>query len=158
MSYLPIFFNLEDKKILVIGGGKAALQKIKGLIPFTKAITVVAPQILPQIKEFNIHCLIQAYNPNLLTSFQLIFACTNNATLNQEIKNEAQTNKILVQAVGQKQSDFISPATFSTNDITFALSSQRKALKKTVLYRDQLKHLFEQKNFQQQFKNSISTL
>ena len=32
MAYFPMYINLENKKVIVIGGGKAALRKINSLL------------------------------------------------------------------------------------------------------------------------------
>lgn len=34
MAYFPMFINLENKKVIVLGGGKTALRKINSLIKF----------------------------------------------------------------------------------------------------------------------------
>ena len=34
MAYFPMYINLENKKVIVIGGGKAALRKINSLLYF----------------------------------------------------------------------------------------------------------------------------
>ncbi len=39
MSYFPIYLNLEDKKILLVGGGSIALEKLNKLLEFTRNIT-----------------------------------------------------------------------------------------------------------------------
>ena len=35
MAYFPMFINLENKKVIVLGGGKTALRKINSLISLT---------------------------------------------------------------------------------------------------------------------------
>jgi len=45
MSYFPAFLKLTDKKILIVGGGKIAFEKLAHLLDFTTDITVVAPQL-----------------------------------------------------------------------------------------------------------------
>lgn len=52
MPWFPIFIDLEDKPVLIVGGGAVALRKLKKLSPYGAALTVVAPQILPGIADF----------------------------------------------------------------------------------------------------------
>ena len=50
MAYFPMFINLENKKVIVLGGGKTALRKINSLIKFDCKIAVIAPRICDEIK------------------------------------------------------------------------------------------------------------
>ena len=45
MPLFPLFIDLSEKKVLVVGGGDVATRKVKSLLPFTKKITVVAPKV-----------------------------------------------------------------------------------------------------------------
>lgn len=51
MAYFPMFVNLEEKRILVVGGGMVAFRKVQKLMPYGGKITVVAPEILAEIVE-----------------------------------------------------------------------------------------------------------
>ena len=51
MAYFPMFIDIEKKKCLVAGGGTVALRKVRVLLDFGAQITVVAPQIDPQILQ-----------------------------------------------------------------------------------------------------------
>ena len=55
MAYFPFYIDIENKKILVVGGGTVALRKIEKLMPFSPDITVVAPKICDEIKLSLIH-------------------------------------------------------------------------------------------------------
>lgn len=45
MAYFPIYVNLEQKRILIVGGGRVALRKVKVLLEYGPKILVVAPEI-----------------------------------------------------------------------------------------------------------------
>jgi len=51
MIHFPMFVELKDKRILIVGGGPVAAGKIKKLLPFGGNITVVAPEICQEIEE-----------------------------------------------------------------------------------------------------------
>ena len=42
--FFPMFVDLSDKKIVVVGGGNIATRRIKTLLQFTRNITAVAPK------------------------------------------------------------------------------------------------------------------
>lgn len=48
----PIYLSLEDKPCLVVGGGRVALRKVKGLLEAGATITVVSPQSEPELLDF----------------------------------------------------------------------------------------------------------
>ena len=49
--FLPIVLSLSLQKILIVGGGRVALQKLKTLLKFNCAITVVAAETHYLIKK-----------------------------------------------------------------------------------------------------------
>ena len=53
MAYFPMFVQLKKKKCLVIGGGKIALRKIEVLKDFEADITVIAPEMITQIRQID---------------------------------------------------------------------------------------------------------
>ena len=50
MPCFPMFVDLKGKRILVLGGGKVALRKVKKLQPFGGKINVVAPRVEPELE------------------------------------------------------------------------------------------------------------
>ena len=49
MNYFPVFFDLTGQKVLVVGGGDVALRKISLLERTSALITVVAPDVAPEL-------------------------------------------------------------------------------------------------------------
>jgi uroporphyrin-III C-methyltransferase / precorrin-2 dehydrogenase / sirohydrochlorin ferrochelatase len=47
--HYPVFLDLRDRPVAVIGGGKVAASKIKGLLDAGAKVTVIAPRIDPSI-------------------------------------------------------------------------------------------------------------
>ena len=53
MPCFPMFVDLKGKRILVLGGGKVALRKVKKLLPFGGKITVAAPRVEPELEAIS---------------------------------------------------------------------------------------------------------
>lgn len=53
VPWFPMFVDLSEKRVLVIGGGNVALRKTRTLMRFCTRIRVVAPEILPAFYELN---------------------------------------------------------------------------------------------------------
>lgn len=49
--YFPVFIDLSEKKIVVIGGGRIALRRVNTLLLFANDITVIAPEIMGEIHQ-----------------------------------------------------------------------------------------------------------
>ncbi|MHB8232845.1 MAG: precorrin-2 dehydrogenase/sirohydrochlorin ferrochelatase family protein [bacterium] len=52
MKYYPINLNIYGKKVLVIGGGAVAARKVERLVERGADITVISPEISPEIAGF----------------------------------------------------------------------------------------------------------
>ena len=141
-KFLPISLDITDKKILVIGGGRIALQKIRILQQFTSLITVLAPEITGDLEDMReITCIKEQYAPEFLDGYFLVYACTNNHDLNRQIFEDAKKRRILVNVVDNPElSDFVSPAIALFPDgMTIAVGSNGKNPGKSIEWRNKLK-------------------
>src|SRR3989338_3337090 len=124
MSYIPISLNLNGQKIVVIGGGKVALQKLFTILLYSKEVKVVAPDILQEVKGLDINIVEKEYEPEDLDGCQIVYVCTNKKELNSRIRLEAKKRGLLVNvADSPKECDFISPAIYKEGEISIAVSS-----------------------------------
>jgi len=51
MKYYPIYLNLKNRRVLIVGAGTVAYQKIPALLDSQARIRVVAPKALAEIKD-----------------------------------------------------------------------------------------------------------
>ena len=52
MNYFPAFIKLEHTKILIVGGGKIATEKMGHMLDFTDNITVISPKLSSQMRDY----------------------------------------------------------------------------------------------------------
>lgn len=64
MAYFPFYIDIENKNILVVGGGTVALRKIEKLSHFKPSITVVSPKICREILKFNVKAVEREFDDN----------------------------------------------------------------------------------------------
>lgn len=143
-KYLPVLLDISNKNILLIGGGRIATQKLSALLMFTDKITILAIEICEDIQQTGFKQLVKEYQTNDLYDYSIVYACTNNRILNALIKSDAAKLGILVNVVDDPAlCDFISPAVFKKDYMTVAVSSNGINVKKTIEWRDKIKHLIE---------------
>lgn len=140
MKFLPVSLNISGKKILIVGGGSVALQKINGLMRFTKNIIVVAPVICDAIKRRALLYREKPYSRKALRGVSIVYACTNDKKLNAAVSSAARKKGIMTNAADDPENcDFISPAIYKKGRMSVAVSSDGKNVKKSIAWRDKIK-------------------
>ena len=109
--WFPLFINLENKKVLVIGGGKVAAKKIEKILEYGADITVVTENVVEEklLKLENIKIENNQKIENdkakiekLVKGYFLVIAATDNEELNENIANVCDSNGMLINNVYSK--------------------------------------------------------
>ena len=58
LRYFPIFFDLDGRDVLIVGGGEKALQKLRLLAKTTARLRIVAPDVSEDIAAAAVPTLI----------------------------------------------------------------------------------------------------
>lgn len=125
MAYFPMFVNLENKKVIVLGGGKTALRKINSLVKFDCKIAVIAPRICDEIKNIsgiNVH----ESNMSLdtLDSADIVIAATNRDDVNTKIGKYCRQHGIEVNVADNKEvSTFLFPGIVMRDDLVVGVTT-----------------------------------
>ena len=128
MAYFPAFLKLDNCKILVIGGGNIASEKIKKLLDFTKEITIIAPKISDSVKTIidnnNLEFKQRSYNKGDIKGFFIVVVAVDDISLQKEIYNECQNYNILCNSVDSVEyCNFIFPSYTKKGVLTVAFST-----------------------------------
>lgn len=125
MSYFPMFIELKDRRCLVAGGGRIALHKIKILMDFGAVVTVVSPDILPEIRQMELESYRQKrFHPSDLDGQQLVIAATDDEEENHRIAQVCRDRNLPVNAVDQiEDCSFIFPSYIKKGEVVAAFSS-----------------------------------
>ncbi|MCQ2501963.1 MAG: bifunctional precorrin-2 dehydrogenase/sirohydrochlorin ferrochelatase, partial [Lachnospiraceae bacterium] len=88
-KYFPIFIDLSDKKVVVVGAGKIGSRRIRTLVDFTDHLTVIAEKAEPDIalmaEEGLLEWKQQPYERELILDADMVLACTDDPELNSGI-------------------------------------------------------------------------
>jgi precorrin-2 dehydrogenase len=128
MPLYPIFLKLEGRKVLVVGGGLIAEQKIEGVLRSATDVTVVSPQITPRIRlwahQGRIKYIALQFQPGMARGYFLVIAATDSEPVNRAVYGEARESGALSNAVDDPgYCDFYAPAVVSRGEFQIAIST-----------------------------------
>jgi uroporphyrin-III C-methyltransferase/precorrin-2 dehydrogenase/sirohydrochlorin ferrochelatase len=149
MDYLPIFCRLDNKPVLLVGGGEVAERKARLLLDAGAQLTVVAPDLDPELAELaangTIEWLAGEFAPEQLTGKWLVVAATDRREVNALVYQSANMARIFANVVDDpKRSSFIMPSIIDRSPLMVAISSGGKAPVLARLQREKLEALLPQ--------------
>ena len=95
-KFLPISIDISDRKILIIGGGQCALKKIRILQRSGAQLEVVAKNIIDEVYATGVVCFRKKYEKSDLKGYLMLYSCTNNEALEQQIVQDGREAGVLV--------------------------------------------------------------
>lgn len=126
MAWFPFFTELSGREGLIVGGGTVALRKIRKLLPFGPRLTVVAPEIQPQIREISGLTLLECpFQPeDMKNNLAFVIAATDDSEENHAIAAACRERKIPVNVVDDpKACTFLFPALVHRGKLTVGIST-----------------------------------
>jgi len=128
MAYFPMYMDMQNLKVLVVGGGYIATEKLEKLVDFTKEITVIALKLEEDARRLideNALTLYQrAYKAGDIEGFDIVIVATDTVELHKAVYEESRGSRILVNSVDNTDyCDFIFPSYVQKGDLTIAFST-----------------------------------
>jgi precorrin-2 dehydrogenase/sirohydrochlorin ferrochelatase len=123
--YYPVFLNLRDRRVVVVGGGKVAERKLFALLRAGADLTVISPEITRKIdierKKGGIRHIRRQYRKGDLRGTFLVIAATDSPAINERISRDAPC---LVNVVDTPHlCNFIVPSVMKRGAMTIAIST-----------------------------------
>jgi precorrin-2 dehydrogenase/sirohydrochlorin ferrochelatase len=123
----PIFLDLREKNVLIIGGGNVGTRKAKSLLDAGANVTVISPTFSAELSALApIKKITSAYDSKHLhlEKWTLIFAATTVRAINAQIALDAGNENILCCRCDiAQEGDFISAAVERVGGVTLAIST-----------------------------------
>jgi uroporphyrin-III C-methyltransferase/precorrin-2 dehydrogenase/sirohydrochlorin ferrochelatase len=128
MHYFPAFFDLSAQKVLIVGGGEVALRKLALLMRAGAKVTLVAPEVLPEIVERaaagKISLVQREFVPGDLDGARLVIVATSRRAVNRWIAALSEARGVPVNVVDDREaSRFIVPALIDRDPVLVAIST-----------------------------------
>jgi precorrin-2 dehydrogenase/sirohydrochlorin ferrochelatase len=124
LKHYPIFLDLKDRPVLVVGAGKVALRKTRGLLEAGARITVVAPEWEPEFHSLPVRMVPRRFRASDLAGVMLVFAATDDRLANHRIAIAAKGKGVFANiADSAEECDFVVPARLQRNGVQIAVST-----------------------------------
>jgi uroporphyrin-III C-methyltransferase / precorrin-2 dehydrogenase / sirohydrochlorin ferrochelatase len=127
MRYFPIFFDLEGRRVVVVGGGEEALRKVRLLLKTNARIFVVAPQLHDDLAaEPRVEWLAKSFAAAQLDGAALVYAAE--PAINELVSAEARTRGIPVNVIDVAEiSTFLTPSIVDRDPVVVAIGTEGTA-------------------------------
>jgi uroporphyrin-III C-methyltransferase / precorrin-2 dehydrogenase / sirohydrochlorin ferrochelatase len=127
MRYFPIFVDLQNARVVVVGGGEEALRKVRLLLKSQARIDVIAPELHEELAaNSRVNWLAKTYEAALLDGATLVYSA--DAELNARVSVDAKVRGIHVNAVDQADiSTFIVPSIVDRDPVVIAIGTEGTA-------------------------------
>jgi len=123
-----MYMDMDGLRVLLVGGGAIATEKLEKLLDFTKEITVIAQELSLECQTLiSDHCLTlyqRAYCEGDIEGFDMVIVATDTVALHRAIYEESRGRRILVNSVDDTTyCDFIFPSYIKRGDLTVSFST-----------------------------------
>ncbi|MBN8253151.1 precorrin-2 dehydrogenase [Priestia flexa] len=122
-----VTLNLEGKTILIVGGGKVAVRRIRKLLEHKAEIIVVSPHVDDEIHEWDKQGKIKVKKRCLekkdLTHVFLVVVATNQLDALDIVEKEKSEHQLINMASAHTKGNVYIPASFSRGDLSVAVST-----------------------------------
>lgn len=128
MGYYPIFVEMSGRRVLLVGGGHVALEKIGKLVNAGALVTVASPELIPAVQTFidsgEAVWLARPYTSGDTEGFEMVMVATDDGAVNAAVAAEARAAGIWVNAADDVANcDFILPSLAQRGRIAIAAST-----------------------------------
>jgi uroporphyrin-III C-methyltransferase/precorrin-2 dehydrogenase/sirohydrochlorin ferrochelatase len=134
----PVFLKLRGRRVLLVGGGPVARGKLAGLLEAGARVTVVAPEVRPEIEAADVTVVPRAFTPADLDGAWLVVAAAPPA-VNRAVAAAAEDRGVFVNAVDDPApASAYTGGVFRRGGITIAVSTEGRAPALAGLLREAL--------------------
>jgi precorrin-2 dehydrogenase / sirohydrochlorin ferrochelatase len=142
LKHYPIFLDLQDRPVLVVGAGNIALRKTRGLLEAGARVTVVAPDWEPEFEELPVRLVRRRFRATDLTGAMLVFAATDDRLANHRVGIAAKGTGVFANiADSAGECDFVVPARLHRAGIQIAISTGGESPRVSAELRKKLEEL-----------------
>ena len=144
----PVMLGLEGKVVVIVGGGKVAERKVRGLLESGARVVVVSPEATEELQRLSsvgkIKWAQRPFLPEDLQEAFMIFAATDDKDLNQLVRVSAEPHQLVTVVDDPNGSDFHLPSSFQRGRLSIAVSTGGASPMLAKKIREQLEQEFDE--------------
>jgi precorrin-2 dehydrogenase/sirohydrochlorin ferrochelatase len=125
----PVNLDLAGRRVLVVGGGEVAARKVAGLLRAGAAVTVVAPDAVPEIaQDPDVRWHQRPYRRGEVASYRLAITATDDPAVNRQVARDGDAANVLVNSADDPANcSFILPAVVRRGDLQLTVSTNGRS-------------------------------
>jgi precorrin-2 dehydrogenase/sirohydrochlorin ferrochelatase len=124
VSYYMACLDLRGRECLVVGGGRVATEKVRGLLAAGASVTVVAPDVDGELDALEVRIVRRPFLRSDVVARFLVIAATNRRAVNAAVSEAAAELSTLCNVADDPElCSFILPAVTRHDPIVVAVSS-----------------------------------
>jgi precorrin-2 dehydrogenase/sirohydrochlorin ferrochelatase len=130
--YYPIYIDIEDHNVLIIGGGNVCARKAETMMKYGARVTIVSPECTDEIEQWAAQKALsirrKTYEEKDLEGASIVIASTDDPCINARVARDCRRRKIPVNVVDVTHlCEFIVPAIVEKGSIQIAVSTGGKS-------------------------------
>jgi cobalt-precorrin 5A hydrolase/precorrin-3B C17-methyltransferase len=135
--------GMTGRQAVVVGGGAVGQRKVQGVLAAGMAVKLISPEATPQLQAWTeagrIGWVRRPYQPGDVVGAYLVFAATNQRTVNAQIAQEAADLGLLCNVADQPaEGNFHVPAVHRRTGLVVSVSSTGESPRRAQKVRDQI--------------------
>jgi sulfate adenylyltransferase len=137
-ALFPVFLKLSGRRVVVVGAGPVAASKIKSVLDTGAQVTVIAPDVAPELERPDLTLVRRAFRPYDLDGAWLVVAAAP-PEVNREVRAAAEQRGVFVNAVDNPETcSAYAGGVLTRGGVTVAVSSNGEAPALAGLLREAL--------------------
>ena len=130
--YYPIYLDIEDHAVLIIGGGNVCARKAETMMKYGARVTIVSPEFTGEIEAWardgQLALKRKRYDASDLEGATIVIASTDDTSVNEQIAADCRARRIPVNVVDVTPlCEFIVPAIIDKGSVHIAISTGGKS-------------------------------
>ena len=123
-DYYLACLDLSGRDCLVVGGGRVATEKVHGLLACAAEVTVVAPEIEPELLGLGVTRHERCFTDSDVVGRFLVIAATSDRSVNAAVSSAAERRQTLCNVADDPElCNFILPAVVRRGPIAVGVST-----------------------------------
>jgi precorrin-2 dehydrogenase/sirohydrochlorin ferrochelatase len=130
--YYPIFLDIENRNVVIIGGGEVCARKAETMMRYGAKVTIVSPEFTQEIEQWardgNLAMRRKRYETADIEDAHIVIASTDDTSVNEQVAADTRERRIPVNVVDVTPlCEFIVPAILEKDGIQIAISTGGKS-------------------------------